>query len=1184
MGIMGWLTGRNEMESDVYANYDKVSTVTDKISTIVADMSSSIETIEKAVVALNSCNGVGEYVDPVDVSVINEVLNSCREQIAKIGTDITTKAESIKTYEEASWLEKGASTFTMVGAKVLEGSLKVFEDMGDGIVSVVGWVAPKDSGLEKACKTFVEKDLSHDAFNAYYNSEFAKKSLITEDSGGAFLSKLAGQFGTFIFLGNGISKLASNLSKSESSLLRSVGAFAKSEKRLDVLQASLEGMGVGTSEGLQKGLSMDEAAGGGVKRAAFQGATAWAVGTLVEKGKEIYKAKRAVNKATSTTGNTLVLASGSGTADDLVNGSTKIFNSSEDVAGRVVSQTDEAFEDVISKNVDNVVLGQGDDALRLVSKGDEAAEIVIKNADDVGGGAATQFKSSVTGIIDDDIEVLGEDAIEVVSKKASETASHIDNVISKQSDDVLRLVLKGDEVAGVAARNADRVVPEGFVSFKGEISVDDARRQLDEVFSVINKDGRVNIKMNEKRVNGIFKGKSPADASLTLIDDYYKQALGDDAYRIFKFSDSSALRNHQLDFLDSISSGNSDVINKLYAQKNNLLSFYDNFPVSENVAFDYLFRPEFAKKAIKANSNLFDNYLDDILSGKIDDQMLHNFKIDLDNEAGRIFTSEKMGGFMKTIGVDDKFTYDEISDIYMNYFADGSKVKKITGLDGVSPAKMTANSFSNTDVDVLKRYYNNSVTDIFVSKKLGSDAVLDSTSLYQEYLSYTGKNINDIIRQGGDAREIARQINAQLITGRTNKVNLIFRENGIDLDKIISNSSNPNAATDFKDYLINVGFKFSERADTQTQNVLKSAFDAVIDTPVIREQVDNRFLSGLYKYAGKEGLPASFDDAILKVLKSDDQLRAVKEISDGVTRCKTFEISSVLSKNSIFNSVIDDGVGNDIIKKIADSSDIYFSENAINQKMVSEIMQNPSLSALRNSDEFLGCVNDQLTRTFGSNGSSYTISRSELNDLISKGTNNYAGIVNNRIDNVLSDSLQSYNIAVQSGNAEQIKEALSSLRTQQKAVCQDLSSGLQKISGNSTIGGSVTTADKNFVEHILMFDQAAGQEGGGHYLSSLIQPYSSGVDVVQMGNQINLTAGPKNIYPKSMWGTDMTIQDIYDIMTNGTNYGSLVEKSIRGNGGYVLERIVTGIDGSNIKILTVVDGQNEIITCFPSKL
>lgn len=466
MGLLGFLTGRDEKEADVYANYDKVSSVVESINSIANDMNTSISVIEEAVNEVNSVPGVGEYIPPVEASAITSVLDAVHEQIVSIGSSITSKADDIKTYEEASWLEKAGSSVFMIGAKAAEGALKVFEDMGDGIVSLVGWVAPKDSGLEKACASFVEKELSHEALSGYYNSEFAKKSAITEDSGIAGFSKFAGQLGTFILLGSGVSKVASKLSKSESTLLKSVGTFAKSEKNLDVMQATLEGMGVGTSEGLKKGLSMDEAAVGGVKQAAIQGAAAWAIGTLVEKGKEAYKAKKAVTEVAESGDNAVyALASGSGAGDDIVTSSSKVFESGSDDALRVASKVDDVERLVpatipggtaLTSQADNVVAGGSDDALRAItSQGDNATCLVVRNADDVGEGivkqldegvggierASTQFR---TGTLDDEIGMLA------------------------QTDNALGTSGKGTfkKATGIVGDGADDLFAEGGVSYR----------------------------------------------------------------------------------------------------------------------------------------------------------------------------------------------------------------------------------------------------------------------------------------------------------------------------------------------------------------------------------------------------------------------------------------------------------------------------------------------------------------------------------------------------------------------------------------------------------------------------------------------------------------------------------------------------------------------------------------------
>ena len=172
MGFLSWLTGRDEKESDVYANYDKVDSVVQEINSIGTNQVETARTeINAAITELNNVNGVAQYVGQVNAGGYDSVFESIASSISQIGEQLQNKANSIKEYEESAWYEKLGSTFAMTGAKLGEGLLSVAEDIGDGVVSIVGWVAPEDSDLEKACESFVKKNWSHDAFNFYYNSD-----------------------------------------------------------------------------------------------------------------------------------------------------------------------------------------------------------------------------------------------------------------------------------------------------------------------------------------------------------------------------------------------------------------------------------------------------------------------------------------------------------------------------------------------------------------------------------------------------------------------------------------------------------------------------------------------------------------------------------------------------------------------------------------------------------------------------------------------------------------------------------------------------------------------------------------------------------------------------------------------------------------------------------------------------
>ena len=180
MGFKSWLTGRN----DLYADHDKIESVIEQLQTVKThDLKSAKNEIGEAIQALNACTGFQQYVcNTLKPDSFDEVIDASGEAIDTLVANIEGKVEDIKAYSEAGIIKKAFSTYLMANAKVGEGVLSVLEDLGDGAVSIIGWVAPKDSGLEKACKKFVEKEWSHDAFNFYYKSSLAKASVFTEDS------------------------------------------------------------------------------------------------------------------------------------------------------------------------------------------------------------------------------------------------------------------------------------------------------------------------------------------------------------------------------------------------------------------------------------------------------------------------------------------------------------------------------------------------------------------------------------------------------------------------------------------------------------------------------------------------------------------------------------------------------------------------------------------------------------------------------------------------------------------------------------------------------------------------------------------------------------------------------------------------------------------------------------------
>lgn len=363
MSFTSWLTGRDEKESDVYANYDKVESVVSNIKNISNnEVESARNAVHTAINNLNNVNGLAQFVGSVDAGAFDGIFESIASTIVQIGEQVQNKANDIKTYEESAWYEKLGSTFAMAGAKFGEGILSVAEDLGDGVVSVAGWIAPKDSGFEKACEDFVKKEWSHDAFNFYYNSEFAKKSTFTEDSAAAAGFKIAGATTGYLYLGGVASGMAegAGVATKGTKAAKAANLFFGNTTRANTTIAAVTGMGSGTESGLRQGKSFDQAAWGGAKQGVAQGAVAYGFGKLGEKS-----AQKAKDKAISQ-------------AQDKVDDVSKQLSKAEDTFDSIKKDVKNYANDI----KDGKVLGSKEDLNRQLNsygqQGRKAQDEVIR--------------------------------------------------------------------------------------------------------------------------------------------------------------------------------------------------------------------------------------------------------------------------------------------------------------------------------------------------------------------------------------------------------------------------------------------------------------------------------------------------------------------------------------------------------------------------------------------------------------------------------------------------------------------------------------------------------------------------------------------------------------------------------------------------------------------------------------
>lgn len=287
-----WWTGRN----DLYLDDAKIKIVYDDLESIKnREIQTARDDCREAIRNLNQVRGM-EYVYQIGENSFDELYDvQIVSVVDAIKKQVEAKVDDIIAYDNASFFEKVGSTLAMTGAKFGEGVLSVFESIGDGVISVAGFVggALGNKEFQEGCATVIKKSWSHDIFNFYYNSDFAKASAYTENSGTASIVKLAGQTAGYLALGGFASGVGAAWATSGNRALKAIGTFAQSTTRVNTLNAALGGMGQGTETGLNAGLDYNQAFARGVAQGVVQGGLAYGFGKLSEAGQRSAAVKNA---------------------------------------------------------------------------------------------------------------------------------------------------------------------------------------------------------------------------------------------------------------------------------------------------------------------------------------------------------------------------------------------------------------------------------------------------------------------------------------------------------------------------------------------------------------------------------------------------------------------------------------------------------------------------------------------------------------------------------------------------------------------------------------------------------------------------------------------------------------------------------------------------------------------------
>lgn len=332
-----------------------------KLDSVSSNMKAGINTIRSA-------NG-SQYIE-FDES---KLLALQEEAEAAIETDIKTiqgKATMIEEYEAAPWYNKLFASAGMALTKFGEGIASTVEDLGDGVVSVVGFVGGIfNSEFKNSVAEYVEKDHVGDWFNKQYESgalaSINKYSWFSKDSGAANLFKGFGSVAPYIALS-----------------MTGVGTT------LEVGMAVTSGIGSGTEAGLQQA-RMEANMNGVEMRAgdAFNSAFANGVWQGVKNGAFVYGMNK-LTKMIQTRANTPRLAEKVGegaakSADDALTTTEKIFKKASKFKNTKAGQAIDKVDDVLKHNkVTNKVAEKVTGATSKI-KGSSAVKSVTKGTSKV---------------------------------------------------------------------------------------------------------------------------------------------------------------------------------------------------------------------------------------------------------------------------------------------------------------------------------------------------------------------------------------------------------------------------------------------------------------------------------------------------------------------------------------------------------------------------------------------------------------------------------------------------------------------------------------------------------------------------------------------------------------------------------------------------------------------------------
>ena len=328
--------------------------------------------------------------------------------IDQMSTTITTKAQEIEEYNAQPVWKKVFATIGVGALKLVEGLGTFVENIGDGLVSIVGFTGGLfNSDFKNACAEFVMKDHVGDAFAKGYEAESGPLAWLNDNSYMSHQSTAAN-----IFKGVGVAAGYVVLS------IATAGAGTAVSLGISAAASFAGGVGAGTQSGLKQaqaqalaegiefnaGESFNAAFGKGVKQGAIAAGTTLLVGGVANKLTAGTRATAAVNSmdelSTATNGTRNAL----NTFKTIASGSDEMATLADDVAN-LVNSADE-------------VAALADDAVTLGGTTIKNANSTFKMAKDVAKQAqALKTAAQAAGVSDEVLNSL-DDVISQAGKAA----------------------------------------------------------------------------------------------------------------------------------------------------------------------------------------------------------------------------------------------------------------------------------------------------------------------------------------------------------------------------------------------------------------------------------------------------------------------------------------------------------------------------------------------------------------------------------------------------------------------------------------------------------------------------------------------------------------------------------------------------------------------------------------------